>query len=222
MNRNGRIALAVVLASAFFVETFASPSAQDRGKFVDPRDEREYAWVRLGGTVWMAENLNYGTWRRSQGRQGWDNCAEPSSQATKLCYDDSAQECLEYGGLYYFEDAKKSCPPGWRLPNEREWIALSAAAGSGGLQSNKENSWRAHAYGGAASNPHGWGGLPGGDFSAAYGAFGNKGHKAAWWVDGDSGDCADLDCYASGVTLSPYDALSQSTMFSSCDALSVR
>lgn len=51
MNRNGRIALAAFLASALFAGAFAAPSAQDRGKFVDSRDGREYAWVRLGGTV---------------------------------------------------------------------------------------------------------------------------------------------------------------------------
>jgi len=73
--------------------------------FIDSRDGKKYRKVRIGGKVWMAQNLNYEI--------------DGSS-----CYN-----CNEYGRSYYWEDAMSACPLGWHLPSREEWEALVTASG---------------------------------------------------------------------------------------------
>ena len=82
------------------------------GTFTDPRDGRVYKTVKIGDQVWMAENLNYG-------EMTTDDELVPGK---KWCYDnDEANSEDGYGGLYTWEVAKQSCPPGWHLPTDEEW-----------------------------------------------------------------------------------------------------
>lgn len=82
------------------------------GTFTDPRDGQVYKTVRIGDQIWMAENLNYG-------EMTTDDELVPGK---KWCYDNDESNCEEgYGGLYTWEVAKKSCPPGWHLPTDEEW-----------------------------------------------------------------------------------------------------
>ena len=78
----------------------------------DLRDDMVYKVVRIGGQVWMAENLKTGT-----GNDG--------TLITMRC-DTSVDPdfCARYGGLYTWEDAKKACPTGWHLPSEDEWRGM--------------------------------------------------------------------------------------------------
>ena len=63
----------------------------------------------------MAENLNYG-------EMTTDDELVPGR---KWCYDnDEANSEGGYGGLYTWNVAKKSCPPGWHLPTKEEWEKL--------------------------------------------------------------------------------------------------
>lgn len=78
-----------------------------KGRFEDPRDGRVYAYASLGdGLKWMVQNLNfhtnYGSW----------------------CYDNNLNNCDASGRLYYWKKALEVCPPGWRLPTEKEWWGL--------------------------------------------------------------------------------------------------
>ncbi len=82
------------------------------GTFIDPRDGQVYNTVRIGDQIWMAENLNYG-------EMTTDDELVPGK---KWCYDNDESNCEDgYGGLYTWEVAKKSCPPGWHLPTDEEW-----------------------------------------------------------------------------------------------------
>ena len=36
-------------------------SAQNKGTFVDSRNNHTYRWVKISDQIWMAENLNYKT-----------------------------------------------------------------------------------------------------------------------------------------------------------------
>ncbi|MGL1934124.1 MAG: hypothetical protein OCD01_03860 [Fibrobacterales bacterium] len=40
------------------------------------------------------------------------------------CYDEDDENCETYGRLYNWEQAKKSCPDGWRIPMNSEWSRI--------------------------------------------------------------------------------------------------
>lgn len=78
--------------------------------FVDPRDNRAYPTVPIGGLVWMAANLAYST---------------PNS----WCYDDQLDDCASNGRLYTWAAALTACPAGWQLATDEDWIDLEVSLG---------------------------------------------------------------------------------------------
>jgi uncharacterized protein (TIGR02145 family) len=74
----------------------------------------------------MKENLNYGT--KIPGGQDMINGNGPE----KYCYDESEQNCSDYGGLYQWNEAMNYntsgvglCPDGWHIPSEADFIILN-------------------------------------------------------------------------------------------------
>lgn len=101
-------------------------------KLVDNRDGRTYEIVTIGGKVWMAENLNFGS--LIKGYQSSSN----NGQVEKYCYSNSNANCDTYGGLYQWgelmgystqEGAQGICPSGWHIPSNYEWKELEIALG---------------------------------------------------------------------------------------------
>lgn len=93
----------------------------------DPRDNRQYATVKLGTQCWMAANLDYGTVIPST-QFPRDNCSPE-----KYCLNDNPANCLSGGGLYIWDEMMQYednpatqgfCPPGWHVPVENEWNTL--------------------------------------------------------------------------------------------------
>ncbi len=97
-----------------------------RGSLVDIRDGQEYPYRTIGDQTWMVINLAY-----------LPEVNPPSEMSdTKPYYyvygylgtDTAEAKGLEkyrnYGVLYNWQAAKRSCPLGWHLPDKGEWYRL--------------------------------------------------------------------------------------------------
>lgn len=90
------------------------------GLFVDPRDEKTYATIKVGTQTWMAQNLDF-------------DAGEGS-----YCYGGSAANCSKHGRLYTWETAKRAAPAGWHLPSTSEFEELLNYLGGPGNKSYLE------------------------------------------------------------------------------------
>lgn len=108
---NGNVASKTLYAKgliAAFPEEYDSlgnPAA--KGTYEDPRDHKKYDWVRIGGNVWTAQNIDFAT------------------ESGSVC-----MQCNVWGRLYDFKAVKSACPAGFHIPGAAEWNALIAAAGA--------------------------------------------------------------------------------------------
>jgi uncharacterized protein (TIGR02145 family) len=159
----------------------------DTGTFIDSRDGRTYKWVKIGEQTWMAENLNYGTFKGS-----W-------------CYDDLSSNCDKYGRLYIWETTKTVCPNGWHLPSNNEWTELTNFLGgkseaSGKMKQTGSSNW--YILNESASNSSGFTALPGGG-RFNNGSFNYLGEYASFWSSTELSTKRawrwSLSCYYSNV-----------------------
>ncbi len=117
-------------------DSFAGTS----GTFIDTRDSQEYAWVKIGDQIWMAENLNVGTRIDSTSDQTYNVIIE------KYCYNNLESNCDIYGGLYQWnemmqyietEGSQGICPDGWHVPTDGEWYTLEYYLATGDCSSSR-------------------------------------------------------------------------------------
>ena len=143
-------------------------------RFCDERDKKLYKWIRIGGQVWMAENLNYEyTYTSSYGTFTYFN----------WCYSNSADSCAKYGRLYAWSAAMDSletgcgygvtctasagraqgiCPNGWHLPDSTEIEALIMAVGGADSAGTMLKSTMGWDNDGNGSDAYGFSALPAG------------------------------------------------------------
>jgi uncharacterized protein (TIGR02145 family) len=83
--------------------------------YIDPRDDKIYNTVKIGGQIWMAKNLNYAV--------NGDNDEEYYNNIYCDRYRNNAASplFLQAGRLYTWKQAIKAAPPGWHLPTDKEW-----------------------------------------------------------------------------------------------------
>ena len=94
--------------------------------FIDNRDSKKYKIVKIGKQTWFAENLSFEI----------DN---------SWCYKKKSEYCEEYGKLYTYGSALKSCPIGWHLPSDNEWKELEIELGM--IDALDEIGWRGNSPG---------------------------------------------------------------------------
>jgi len=133
------------------------------GAFTDSRDGQSYRAVKIGGHVWMAENLNYKT-------------------DDSYCYGNDDSNCKKYGRLYdgYPSNA---CPTGWHVPSVEEWNDLIQTVGGGdsGVTGKKLKSKSGWNDNGGGTDNYGFSALPGGS-RTTFGEFVNIGNTGVWWT----------------------------------------
>ncbi|MCY1720449.1 hypothetical protein OU798_08865 [Prolixibacteraceae bacterium Z1-6] len=152
--------------------------------FVSDEDGNNYKWVRIGGQVWMAENLAY------------------DADDGSMVYDDDESNLAIYGRLYIWdvvmqgESGSESnpsgvqgiCPCGWHVPSEAEWMELrnhlisngySYEAAGNALKAT--SGWDNDANG---SDDYGFSAVPGGRYVnwPSESGYRDIGSWAFWWT----------------------------------------
>ncbi|MBP7850035.1 MAG: right-handed parallel beta-helix repeat-containing protein [Lentimicrobiaceae bacterium] len=109
--------------------SFADTSGFKCGSIVtDTRDGQQYPTVQITSQCWMAKNLNVGTMVSGSSNQTNNSTIE------KYCYNNDANNCAIYGGLYQWNEmmgyvttsgVQGICPAGWHIPTGAEWCILT-------------------------------------------------------------------------------------------------
>ncbi|MCL4102941.1 fibrobacter succinogenes major paralogous domain-containing protein [Fibrobacter sp. HC4] len=184
------LALGTVMALSGCSEDSGTNPYAD-AKMVDSRDGKTYKTVKIGGKVWMAENLNYQT-------------------GESKCYDNKPENCDKYGRLYVWSEAVTACPDGWHLPNKQELEDLEITAGQkagdidmAGTVLKSSTGWNRNEYGGESGNGTdglGFGALPAGRYVSNNDNFYREGYSALFWssTEGDSNDAYCLGLVSNG------------------------
>ena len=136
------------------------PTEVVAGAMIDSRDGQIYNIVKIGGQVWMAENLNYET----------DNSS---------CYNNSAEYCDMYGRLYTWSSAKSICPDVWHLPSKAEWETLVNAVGGLSVVDRVLKSTSGWMDGNNGTDSFKFSVLPAG------GSIGDEGYDALFWTSSE-------------------------------------
>jgi uncharacterized protein (TIGR02145 family) len=129
-------------------------------------DGNNYQGVRIGGQIWMSENLK--TSRYNNGDLipiVTDNAAWSAlTTGGRSWYaNDSATYENPYGNLYNWHaaaDSRGLCPTGWHVPTDTEWTTLTDYLGSDAGTKMKKNDakWLTN----SGTNTSGFSALPGG------------------------------------------------------------
>lgn len=106
-----RVIVTIMVPALFGTFSLMAQHSFIESTFTDERDGQEYNTVKIGDQMWMAENLKFefpdGSW----------------------CYDDDPMICNKFGRLYSWDAAVESCPAGWRLPSDEDWMILEKNLG---------------------------------------------------------------------------------------------
>jgi uncharacterized protein (TIGR02145 family) len=162
---------------------FTTGSDDEPGTLV--YDGRTYKTVIINGKEWMAENLAYlpSVSPSSAGSFGLPYYYVYGYEGTNVAAAKQNANYTTYGVLYNWSAAKAACPPGWHLPSDDEWTALTTWLGGESVAGGKmKETGTAHWYSPntGATNESGFSALPGG-FRHLLGYFYNIGTNGGWW-----------------------------------------
>ena len=134
---------------------------ESKDVLTDSRDGQIYRTVKIGSQTWMAENLKYETKKSS-------------------CYNGNANNCVQYGRLYEWDDVENACPAGWHLPSLEDWEDLFITVGNRDIAAialKSKTGWRDSIVG---TDDYGFTALPAGSASKNDKSY-QGGYIAYWW-----------------------------------------
>jgi len=139
---------------------------------------KTYHTIEIDLHCWLKENLDVGVMLNADSNQTNNSIIE------KYCYNNNPVNCTVYGGLYQWDEAMQYsmtqgvqgiCPPGWHLPTDAEWTALSLYLGgqnSAGGHLKEAGTFHWYPPNTGADNSSGFTALPAGMyFNGAFGHF---------------------------------------------------
>jgi uncharacterized protein (TIGR02145 family) len=159
--------------------------------------EKTYKTVVIGDQIWMAENLNFGSYlENNNSEEQYQNGGE------KFCYNDKTENCDLEGGLYQWHtamnlptecgDGSKSCsdkvdtvnhqglcPNDWHMPSAQEWDVLAKYLGGDDYPDQVAEKLRALSYNG--KDEVGFSAL-GSGIREYLGYFRDREGKTAFWM----------------------------------------
>jgi uncharacterized protein (TIGR02145 family) len=108
----------------------------EKGTFIDERDNTEYPWIKIENQIWMAKNLAYLPSISDVRIGDYDKphyyvygCYNTRQYTWTVEKAKNTINYMNYGVLYNWEAAIKSCPSGWHLPSDDEWNELQISLG---------------------------------------------------------------------------------------------
>jgi len=102
------------------------------GKFKDKRDDIVYQTVKIGGQIWMAENLNTSYFRNgdeipeARTEKDWNEAGKEKRPVWSY-YNFDSEYGAKYGKLYNWftiNDKRGIAPEGWFVPKAGDWETL--------------------------------------------------------------------------------------------------
>jgi uncharacterized protein (TIGR02145 family) len=180
--------------------------SDNSGTFTDERDGEVYKWVKIGGQVWMAENLKATKYADGSsipnvtGNSEWTQL----TSGAYCWYSNDISNKATYGALYnwYAVNTGKLCPEGWHVPSDSEWTQLENFLGDNGFNYDgstgggrskiakslaSATNWSSHYNTGAIgnnlslNNKSGFSALSGGSRLGSNGTFFVVGYVGYWW-----------------------------------------
>lgn len=146
---------------------------------------RVYRTVTIGGSTWLAENLDYkfsGCGIGGTGTPSTPNAWYYNNDETTYGIDGTRKCGLLYNwhAVKLLNDNRSELIPGWHVPTREEWDSLANAVGGtsvAGTRLKAANVDWATSWGGA--DDYGFGVLPAGNY---YGSFNYLGSNAYFWT----------------------------------------
>ena len=124
--------------------------------------------VKIGGQIWMSENLNIDKFRNgdfiteAKTAEEWQQAGRKGTPAW-CYYDNDPANGEKYGKLYNWyavNDPRGLAPKGYHIPTDAEWTILTENLGDeAGKKMKSTSGWNNH---GKGTNTSGFSGLPGG------------------------------------------------------------
>lgn len=145
-------------------------------------DSKTYKTVIINGKEWMAENLAYLPSVNSGGSLTRPDYYVFGYNGHDVNEAKATDNYKTYGVLYNWYAAKAACPPGWHLPSDEEWTALSYYLGGDSLAGGKLKEsgnvhWKDPNKG--ATDELGFCALPGGSYGPT--GFFSLNFQGYWW-----------------------------------------
>jgi uncharacterized protein (TIGR02145 family) len=136
-------------------------------------DKTDYAEIKIGNQVWMADNLNTEWFQNGdlipeiKSNDEWERAGE-EGRAAWCYYDNKLKYGEQYGRLYNWyavTDSRGLCPTGWHVPSDLDWSVLTDYLGGVSGAASKMKSNKGWSFNKGNTNSSGFNGLPGGNRS---------------------------------------------------------